>query len=381
MPRSCDVAVAGLGAMGSAAVDHLAGAGVDVVGLDPRHPPHSEGSHHGYTRVIRKAYFEHPTYVPWVQRAYELWGELQRDSGRELFVRTGGLHVSTPEGRQKTDARHAIEEHDLVADELDHEALVDRYPVFASAPELEAIYSPHSGFLWAKRCIQAQLERARQRGARLRTGTGLHGWQADPDGGRLQTSEGELRAGALVLAVGPWLPELAPALPVPIEIERQVQFVFEPQRHPERFEPHTFPVFAFDGPDGQVYYGVPVPGKGVKVAAHHGGQTTTAASVDRRIRPEDVGKVRAFLSSVLPDLDGEPVEAMVCLYTNTPDHHFLLDWHPAHGNVLVASPCSGHGFKFAPAIGEGIKDLLLEDETRHPRSVFRMGRFATRTSG
>lgn len=380
MARSCDVLVAGLGAMGSAAVDHLAATDLDVVGVDPRRPPHAEGSHHGHTRIIRKAYFEHPAYVPWVQRAYELWGQLQADVDEELFVRTGGLHVSRPGGRQTEDARYAIQEHDLVADELDHDALVDRYPAFADAPPLEAIYSPHSGFLWSQRCIRAQLDRARSRGAELHTDTGLRSFTSTPEGVRAETTDEVVEAGTLVLAVGPWLPRLAPELPVPFEIERQVQFLFEPVRHAERFEPEAFPVFAFDGADGQVYYGVSVPGRGVKIAAHHGGETTTPEAVDRQVRDEDVTKVRGFLASVLPDLEGPPREAMVCLYTNTPDHHFLLDWHPSEANVLVVSPCSGHGFKFAPAIGEGVADLVTEGATRQPASLFHMGRFTSARS-
>ncbi len=377
---SCDVVVAGLGAMGSAAVDHLAGAGVDVVGLDPNEPPHDLGSHHGHTRVIRKAYFEHPTYVAWVRRAYELWAQLQNEVEHELFVRTGGLHISTPEGRQKEEARYAIEAHDLVADELDHRQLAERFPGFVDKEDLEAIYSPHSGFLWAGRAIEAQLERARRRGARLATGEGVCDWEAGANSVRVRTSQRRIEADALVLTVGPWLPQIAPSLPVEIEIERQIQFIFEPVRNAEHFTPEAFPVFAFDGPDGQVYYGVPVPGRGVKVAAHHGGEITTADTVDREVRPEDEKKVRAFVGSILPDLDGPPTEAMVCLYTNTPDHHFLLDWHPENDNVLVASPCSGHGFKFAPAIGEAIKDKILDGQTRQEDALFHLGRFEAATS-
>jgi sarcosine oxidase len=374
------VVVAGLGAMGSAAADHLARAGFEVVGLDPRDPPHSEGSHGGRTRIIRKAYFEHPTYVPWVRRAYQLWAQLQEDADRELFVRTGGLHVSTPEGRQKTDAQYAVQAHGLTADELDDRELVDRFPGFAHREDLEAIYSPHSGFLWAREAIDAQLARARNHGATLSTGEGLQAWGSTAEGVRVQTARGTIEADHLVLAVGAWLPEIAPDLPVTFTVERQVQFRFPARRHADRFTPETFPIFAFDGPDGQVFYGIPVPDRGVKIAAHHGGQTTTADTVDRIVRDADEAKVRRFVRSILPDLDGAPAHAEVCLYTNTPDHHFLLDRHPTHEDVVVASPCSGHGFKFAPAIGEGIKDLLVADETRQPRYLFRMGRFGASRS-
>jgi sarcosine oxidase len=355
--RGCDVLVAGLGAMGSAVAYHLARRGARVVGIDRYAPPHDRGSTHGESRIIREAYYEGPEYVPLVQRAYELWEELERDMGRSLLTRTGALMLGAPESELIRGSRRSAEEHGIPHELLDREALARRFPIFSPGPETVGLLEARGGVLDPEACVRAHLDAARAHGAVLRTGEPMIAWSADAHGVAVLTSRGRLHADHLVLAVGPWLPELVPGLP--LEVERQVMLWFEPRVHPEAFAPGWCPVFLWETDPDHLYYGFPDLGSGVKVARHHGGETGRVDELEEEVLEEDVEQLRGFLRRHLPAADGRLLRGAVCRYTNTPDHHFLLARHPDHPRVHLVSPCSGHGFKFASAIGERTAEEVM----------------------
>ncbi len=364
---SHDVVVAGLGAMGSAAAFHLARRGARVLGFDARTPPHDRGSSHGESRIIREAYYEHPAYVPLVRRAFELWRELEGLSDRPLLRRTGILNLGPRDGELIRGVLRSVEEHSLPHQRLDAAEVARRFPRLRPAPGTAAVYEERAGVLDAEGGVQAQLDMARANGAALRFGEAVREWREDGEGVEVVTDAGRRRAGALVLTVGPWLPGFLPELPV--EVERQTTHWFRP-REPEGFSTGRFPVFLWETETGSFYYGMPDLGKGVKAARHHGGETGPLDSLDDEVREAEVAEVRRFLASRVPAANGEHLRSAVCRYTNTPSAHFLVDRLPGQGRVWVASPCSGHGFKFAPVIGEVLADLVTEGTTRHEVSLF-----------
>jgi sarcosine oxidase len=375
MPDRYDVIVVGLGAMGSAAAAHLARAGYEVLGLDRHEPPHPYGSSHGRTRVIRTAYFEDPSYVPWVQRSWELWRELEAATGREIVERTGGLHLGTPEGTQVPGARRALDEHGLAREDLTTDEVRERFPAFDPAPGHEAVAEEDAGFVQVHPAIEAHLEVAREHGADLAFGRQAWGWAEKRDHVRVSTHEGPAyRADDVVAAMGPWLPRNVEDLDVGFEVERQVQFVLDPPG-PLTAEGGRLPVFTYEPEPGTVFYGIHRPDGLAKVAIHHGGRAVDPDEVQRIVTDTDEEPVRRLLSSHAPRLDGPVEETMVCLYTNTPDRHFLLDRHPKGRRVVLVSPCSGHGFKVAPAVGEAVEQLVTGRDTELDRSLFRADRF------
>lgn len=369
-----DVIIVGLGAMGSAAAAHLAGRGRRVLGLDRFRPPHALGSSHGQTRIIREAYFEHPLYVPLVQRAYQLWAELEAESGRALFRQTGGLMIGRRDGAVVTGALRSAEEHRLGYELLSADEIRRRFPGLRPPGEMVAVWEPRAGILFPERCVEAHLDRARRHGAALQFDEAVSRWEAGPEGVRVVTGRGEYEGGQLLLTAGAWLPQLLHGGSPPLAVERQVQFWFEAVE-PDLFEPARCPIHIWEYDSGRHFYGFPDLGEGVKTAIHHEGETTSPESVRREVGPGDVEAMRAVIRRFLPGADGAVRSSVVCMYTNTPDRHFLIDRHPAHRNVIIASPCSGHGFKFSSAVGEVLADLLTEGRSRLDLGLFR-DRFA-----
>ncbi|HVR29329.1 MAG TPA: N-methyl-L-tryptophan oxidase [Thermoanaerobaculia bacterium] len=349
------VIVAGLGAMGSAAASALARRGVRVLGLDLRRPPHDRGSSHGESRILREAYFEHPLYVPLVRRALGLWRDLEQRSGRPLLRTTGVLLVSRPGSELIDGARRSCEQHDVPCESLTGAEIRRRYPVMSPAEEAIGLYEPGGGVLDPGACIASLLDEAAAAGAELRFDEALVRWTATTDSVDVVTTRSHYGASRLLLAAGAWIPALTPGLP--LQVERQVQHWFEaPDRGP--FSIGALPAFLFEETAETVWYGVPDLGRGLKVAIHHGGDRTTADALDRNVAERDVEAVRRLLHARMPAIDRPPSRSSVCMYTNTPDGHFLIDQHPDAPSVLVVSACSGHGFKFASAIGELAADWV-----------------------
>ena len=375
MNRAYDVAVVGLGAMGSAALYHLARRGARVVGFDRYRPPHRHGSSHGKTRVIREAYFEHPLYVPLVQRAYTLWHELAEDADRPLIDERGMLLVGPPEGPIIAGALRSAETYGLSHERLSATEMRSRFPMFRVDDEDAGVFEPRGGLLFPERCIEAHLDGARRGGATLRFEEAVTGWRVDGDGVVVEAAEGVVRAGRLIVAAGAWVGGLFPELDLPLTVVRQVLHWFEPVPW-VKTDPEQWPVYGWDYSSGKLFYGFPARRGAVKVARHHGGQPTDPETVERRVDAREVSRMRGLLRRFLPDANGRWARSCVCLYTNTPDEHFILDRHPEYPQVWIASPCSGHGFKFSSAIGEWLADAATDQPARVDVSAFRLDRFA-----
>lgn len=372
-----DVIVVGLGAMGSAAVDHLSRRGLSVLGLDQFEPPHDQGSSYGQTRMIREAYFEHPAYVPIVQRAYELWDELEAYYGQPLFIQTGALMIGPPEGVLVQGSETSARQHGLPYEKLSAQAVKERYPAFHLPDEMIAIFESRAGLLLLEGCIRAHLKRAKEKGANLHVNEAVAEWQVENGTVQVKTSQGTYSAKKLLFTAGSWIGQLMSGLDLPLQIERQLQLWFEP-KNPEQFHHKNFPGYMIEDAHSPPYfYGFPMIEDGkIKTALHHGGQLSSdVVGIHRELQPEDVEAVRQRIEKYLPDANGALVEHVVCMYTNTPDEHFLLDVHPHHPEVLIASPCSGHGFKFASVIGEIVADLLTDEQPGFDLNLFRINRF------
>ena len=370
METTFDVIVVGLGAMGSAAAYHLARQGRRVLGLDRFSPPHALGSSHGQTRIIREAYFEDPRYVPLVQRAYELWTALEREAERRLLLETGGLMIGRPDSTVVRGARRSAETHGLRHELLAAAEVRRRFPALRPDDDMVAVWEPRAGILIPEACVAAHLAMARRHGATLRVNEPVLRWEPDGGGVRVASAQGVYAAGQLVLSAGSWLTSLLPDLALPLTVERQPLYWFEACRNAASFTPERLPIHLWEHAPQRYLYGFPDLGDGVKVARHHEGRLTDPDAVDREVHAEEVEAMRGLVRRYVPDADGPLRSAAVCLYTNTPDDHFLIDRHPAHEQVVVASPCSGHGFKFASAIGEALAELLSEGRTRLDLSLF-----------
>jgi sarcosine oxidase len=370
-----DVIVAGLGAMGSAAAFHLARRGARVLGLERFAPPHAMGSSHGRSRIIREAYFEDPLYVPLVQRAYENWAELERLSGRALLVRTGGLMLGPEDGGVVAGALASARRFALPHEVLGAAEVHRRFPGFRPTTDMVGVWEPRAGYLVPEAAIAAHLELAARHGAELRADEPITGWRAAGAGVEVTTPRATYAAARLVLAAGAWMGALLGDLRLPLAVERTVMHWFRPARATHLYAPDRFPIFICEYAPGLAWYGMPDAGDGVKTALHHHGERADPDAVRRAVAPEEVAYVRALLRAFMPAADGPLAESAVCLYTNTPDEHFIVDRHPAHPEVVIASPCSGHGFKFASAIGEQLADLALDAAPSFDLSPFRVGRF------
>jgi len=369
--RVHDVAIVGLGAMGSATALELSRRGADVIGFDRFTPPHGFGSSHGDSRIIREAYFEDTVYVPMVQRAFALWRELERSAGVALLQPTGGVMIGAPgstlvEGALRSARAHGLRHELLAADEIRA-----RYPVLNPEPGMVGVFEPRAGVLAPEACVKVQLEQALRRGATLRFDEPVSHWEAGNGVVSVFTARGRTRARQLVITAGAWVASLLPGMRLPFRIERQVLHWFEPAADADAFTPQRCPVHLWQFDGDRFFYGLPDSGAGVKLAFHHRGETTTADSVRREVTAAEVDETRRVLRRFVPAADGRARASTVCLYTNTPDEHFWIDRHPAHANVLVASPCSGHGFKFAPVVGEIAADLVQGRPTRFDLGLFR----------
>jgi len=371
-----DAIVVGVGGMGSAATYHLAERGLDVLGLERYDVPHDMGSSHGVTRIIRRAQYEDPAYVPLVERAYELWRELEDRTGRDLLHVTGGIDAGPPDSRVFTGSKASCEAHGIDHEVLDAEELNERFPGYDLPASHRAVYQPDGGFLVPEQCIVAHVEAAQAEGAEVRAREPVADLAALADGGvRATTSKDTYEADRAVVTAGAWAPKLVPELSGLAVPERQVLAWLRPTA-PERFDPENFPVFVHDADDGH-YYGFPrhdVPGfKFGKF--NHLGETVDPDATDREPRPEDEQLLRAYAERYFPEGAGPTMKLATCTFTNTPDEHFVLDRLPDRSQITVGAGFSGHGFKFASAIGEVLADLSVDGGTDHEIDLFRIGRF------
>lgn len=372
-----DVIVLGVGGMGSATAYHLARRGERVLALERFAIPHEQGSSHGFTRIIRLAYFEHPSYVPLLARAYELWRALEEESGLALLHVTGSVDAGPPGSRTFEGSRRSCELHGLPHEVLTSGELSRRFPGFRLPAQDMAVLQPEGGFLVPERCVEAHAQLARRHGADVRAHERVLGWEPTARGVSVTTDRGRYEAGQLVVAAGSWTGTLVPSLGRVLAPERQVLAWFDLDDR-DLFAPSRFPVFNLDD-EGEHWYGFPEFGTpGFKIGCyHHLREVVDPEALDRDlVTPRDVELLRGVVSRCFPTVGATPLLTKVCLFTNTPDEHFILDHLPGAPQVLVASPCSGHGFKFCSVIGEIVADLAQRGETHHDLSLHRLARFA-----
>jgi len=375
---SFDVIVVGLGGMGSAAAAHLAARGARVLGLEQFTPAHARGSSHGDTRIIRQAYFEHPDYVPLLTRSFELFADLDADDPG-LLVETGGLMLGTRDSQTVAGSLASAKRWDLPHKLLETAEIRRRFPTFAPAAGTVALFEQRAGFVRPERTVLAHLARAAHRGADLRFDVQVRGWSATGAGVRVRTSAGEHRADRLVVTAGAWSSQLLADLGLPLVVERQLLFWFDPIADVEAFGVGRHPVFIWEQPSGLQLYGFPAvdgPTGGVKVAFFRAGGPADPDRLDREIHPAEVERMRVQLARYLPGAAGDFQRGVACLYTTTPDEHFVIAPHPQHPNIVVAAGFSGHGFKFVPVVGEILADLTLTGTTAHGLELFAASRFA-----
>jgi sarcosine oxidase len=377
MRRSHDVIVIGLGAMGSAALFHLARRGRRVLGLEQFDVPHDRGSSHGLTRIIRLAYYEHPSYVPLLRRAYELWHELERLAGVTLLQTTGSIDAGPPGSAVVEGSLRSCDLHDLPHEVLTSAELTARFPGYRLPRETVAVLQPQGGFLLPELCISHHLIAAQASGAEVHGQERVVEWEPTPRGVVVTTEHGEYEADKLIVSAGAWIGKLVPQLRDLAVPERQVLAWMQPLRA-ESFQPERFPVFNLVVDEGR-YYGFPVVDiLGFKVGRyHHRQEVVDPDTLDRDCHPEDERLLRSFTERYFPDAAGPTTAMQTCMFTNTPDEHFVLDLLPAHPQVIVASPCSGHGFKFASVVGEILADLAISGTTTHDIELHRLARFAS----
>jgi sarcosine oxidase len=370
-----DVIVVGLGGMGSAAAYHLAARGVRVLGLDANPPGHDRGSSHGRSRIIREAYYQAPQYVPLVQHAYGLWRDLETTSGKSLLQITGGLTIGRPAERLVAGALASARQHVLPYEYLNPDQIAARFPGFRLSDELMAVYEPRAGLLDPEACVAAHLDLATQQGADLHFAEAVMEWRVEGEGVCVETSQRTYAADRLVLTVGPWAEEFLAEIGLPLTVQRVVNVHFEP-REPERFAVGRCPIHLWLVPEGQ-FYGTPaLPGQGVKLGRHDDGEPCTPHTIRRDVGPEEVALLRQVLDTYMPGAAGPVKWSLTCMYTNTPDHHFVIDRHPDYERVVYACGFSGHGFKFSCAIGEVLADLATNRIPQHEIQFLSAARFS-----
>jgi sarcosine oxidase len=370
-----DVAVIGLGATGSAALFHLASRGVRVAGIERFEPGHDRGSSHGTSRIIRLGYFEHPSYVPLVRAAIPLWRALERNSRTALLEVTGIIEIGPPDGALVKGTLRSAQAHALAHEVLDAKAVMRRFPALQLSPNMIGVLQPEGGVLAAEPAIHAHLALAKAAGAEVRTRETVHAIEPTASGVRIVTDNGVITSAQAIVAAGPWIKSLLPQLSVPLRVTRQAVGWFAPS-DAAMFAREHFPVFMLEK-DADIFYGFPIgPKPGIKFAKHH--HQDESADPDAGVRPVSSGDealLRDVLAKHLPAANGKLLDAQTCLYTMAPDGDFIIDHLPRHPEIIVASPCSGHGFKFAPVIGEILADLATTGATRHDISRFRLARF------
>lgn len=383
-----DVIVLGLGAAGSATLYQLARRGAKVLGIDRFSPPHVHGSTHGDTRVTRLAIGEGAHYTPLAQRSHQIWRELEAATGTELLTECGGLIMSSGSEEKSFHGAaffpttvEAARRRNIPHELLDAEQIRRRFPQFAIDDTTRGYFEPSAGFVRPEACIRAELAQAKDNGAGIRLDEPVQKIEQLGNTVRVTTAQGRYTADRLVVAAGPWLTQLLPELARHFKVYRQVLYWFDVEAHFADFTPDKFAIFIWELPgDGRGIYGFPAidgPRGGFKISTEHYLETTTPETVARAVTPDEITTMlRELVAPHIKGVGAECVKAVTCLYTVTKDFGFVIDSHPEHDRIIVASPCSGHGFKHSAALGEAIGDLALGEPSRFDLSAFTLARFA-----
>lgn len=375
MSTHYDDIVIGVGGMGSATSYRLAERGRDVLGLERYDVPHAMGSSHGVSRIIRLAYYEHPSYVPLIRRAYELWDEVQTRHGEQLLFETGSIDAAPEDDPLFRGSLRSCEEYDIDHEVLSGTEVNERYPGYDIPEEHMAVYQPNGGYVLSERAIVAHVMEAQREGARIQARERATGWEPEGDGVRVTTDRGEYTADNLVIASGAWAAKHVDALEGIAIPQRQVLAWLQPHE-PERFMPESFPVWNLQVEEGR-FYGLPiVKVPGFKFGRYmHREEDVDPDAMNRDPEPEDERLLREFAENHFPQGTGPTMQLATCMFTNTPDEHFVIDRHPEHPQVVFGAGFSGHGYKFASVIGEVLADLASEGRTDHPIDFLSLDRF------
>lgn len=369
-----DVIVLGTGGVGSAAVFHAAQRGLDVLGLDRFPPGHDRGSSHGQTRMIRMSYFEHPDYVPLLRSAYRLWDELGILVGEQLFHRTGLLYFGDPNGVVMSGLKASAREHELTIDSLTEAECRKRFPAYTAPSRAEILLEPDAGYLLVEDCVKAHLTEAARSGAEHRYGETVLSWTVDHDSVVVRTDQQSYRAQRLIITAGSWTSGFLEELNVPLRILRKHLHWYTVED--DKFtETAGCPCFFYEA-EGGMFYGFPdIDGGGLKVAEHSGGAEIADPLTDpREEEPKDTRRIQRFMQTHLPGVSMNRTRHEVCFYTMSPDENFIVDRHPDHPNVSFAAGLSGHGFKFASALGKTLVELVVDGETVDDVGFLGLGR-------
>ncbi|MFA6956995.1 MAG: N-methyl-L-tryptophan oxidase [Thermoanaerobaculia bacterium] len=377
--QHADVIVIGCGGVGSAALYHLARRGVSTVALDRFPVAHDRGSSHGETRIIRQAYFEHPDYVPLCRMSYDLWDELSAGYGKTLRHETGLLEVGPEDGVVVSGVLGSASRHGLEVERLSSRDVARRFPGYVVPDGMCGVLEARAGYLDVEECVRAHVDLATKNGARVEIGVSVLSWTARGRTIEVETDRGAWSADRLVITAGAWASSLLSDLGVPFEVRRKPLFWFHSPSDAYRAD-RGAPAFLYELPDG-VFYGFPDLGDGrVKVAEHTGGDAVAdPLEVDRTQRPADELRLTDFLAEHLPGVTDRVAAHAVCMYTMTPDEHFVVDRHPAHPEVVFAAGLSGHGFKMASVLGKALAELALDGATPIPIGFLGAQRQALRT--
>ena len=374
MNNTSDVIIIGLGAMGSATSMFLSHNGIKVIGFDSYSPPHEFGSSLGHTRVIREAYHEGTTYVPIVQRAYEIWLEMNENSKVPIIETYGGLLI----GRKTGDIENALKsanKYDIPIKKMTNDEISQKFSVLNPPKEYIGLLESRGGAVFVENSINHMLNTALNNGSVHKYNERVVRWSKKSNYYLVETNLGNYKAEKLVFSSGAWITKLLPTLKLPIKIERQVLFWFSPRKNPDKFKSINMPNSGWDLDNGLSFYTMPnLENRGFKVAMHHNGEFVDPDTLIRESNDSDLKMVRDFLEEYIPDGNGELIDSKVCMYTDTPDQDFLIDSHPDDENIIICSPCSGHGFKFTPAIGEICSSLIINNSTKFDLDKFSLER-------
>lgn len=371
-----DVIVIGAGSMGMSAGYYLAKKGVKTLLVDAFDPPHTNGSHHGDTRIIRHAYGEGRKYVPLALRAQELWDELQKETNLPIFKQTGVLGFGPSDSAFIKEAIASGRQYALPLELLKAEEVSKRWPGVRLPEGFHACFEPTSGVLFSENCVKAFRQLAQEHGAALSVHTLVEDIAVNRNFVQIETSKGAYTAEKLIVTAGAWNGQILSKLKLNLSLQPKRQTVGWFACDESLYNDSVFPAFFADTGTAQ-YYGFPsFNGSGLKLGRHDYGQVTDPDQINRQfgIYPEDEGHIRRFLEVYMPQAAGTLKRGRVCMYTKTPDDHFIVDVHPAYDHVVMAAGFSGHGFKFSSVIGEVLSQLAVDGKTEHDISIFSVTR-------
>lgn len=371
MQQSFDIMVAGLGANGSSTLYHLSKTSKKIIGIDRFHPPHTHGSSHGESRIIRQAYYEDPKYVPLLVAAYRQWTEIEQTSGKTLFRRTGGLMIGNRDTAVVNGSLLSAKTHGIPYEYLDDAALKERFPAFRPSRDTVGILEKEAGILFPEDCISTFLAMAAAAGAGIHYNETILQINPKTDKVEVITTAGKYLVEQLVLTAGAWTTRLLPGLNLPLTVARQPLHWFRnaDAAEPARFLPGNMPVYIWEYAENRMFYGFPDLGTGIKIAIHHEGRPIEPGQLTQDVSPEEIEEIKDIAAGYL---DITPVydRSTVCMYTNAPEGNFIIDFHPGCRNIIIASPCSGHGFKFSSLTGKILSDMATGKDPGFDLSSF-----------